>query len=186
MIDENKNPWTIIKEDKIYDNPWISVYHSEVLTPGKNKGVYGIVKFKNYATGVIPLDENYNTIIVGQYRLPHEAYSWEIPEGGAFLDEDPLEGAKRELSEEVGITAKKWTKIQDFHLSNSVSDEKGTLYVAQDLTFNEAHPDDNEELQTKKIPFTELVEMVLNGTVLDSMTIMAVLKTKYLIDNQLI
>lgn len=186
MVDENFNPWQTINEEKIYDNPWISLHHKNVITPGGEKGIYGVVKYKHTAIGIVPLDKDLNTYIVGQYRLPLEKYSWEIPEGGGEPNEDPLVSAQRELSEECGIVAKKWKLIQNFHLSNSVTDEVGYLFIAQDLIISEAHPDSNEELETKKIPFSELFEMVLNGTVTDSMTIMAVFKTKYLIDNQLI
>lgn len=186
MVNENINPWKIINEKMIYDNPWITLFHRDVITPGGESGIYGVVKYKHTAIGVIALDENLNTFIVGQYRLPLEKYSWEIPEGGGEPGEDPLISAQRELSEECGVQAKKWKKIQDFHLSNSVTNETGYLFIAQDLTISEAHPDSNEQLQAKKIPFKELFQLVLNGTVTDAMTIMAVYKTKYLIDNQLI
>lgn len=185
MINPTENPWKTLDSEVIYDNPWIRLTHSNVLTPGGEKGIYGSVHFKNWAIGMIPLDEHLNTWIVGQYRFPLEQYSWEIPEGGGKFGE-ALEAAKRELSEECGLKAKKWTQIQTFHLSNSVSDEYGELFLAQDLEEFENHPDSNEELVVKKLPFEAVFQMVLNGEISDSMSIMGVYKVKYLIDNNLI
>ena len=186
MSDLNENPWKKIDEKVQYENPWIKVTHADVITPGGEIGVYGTVHFKNWAIGMVPLDEEFNTWIVGQYRYPLNKYSWEIPEGGGPIGESGLETAKRELSEECGLTAKKWTKIQTFHLSNSVSDEYGELFLAQDLEEHENHPDPEEELVVRKLPFNEVFKMVENGEITDSISIIAVYKVKYLIDNNLI
>lgn len=186
MNDSVKNPWTKTSTRQVYENPWIKVEHHTVLTPSKDEGVYGTVAFKNRAIGIIPLDKHLNTWIVGQYRFPLNAYSWEIPEGGGPIGEATINTAKRELSEEVGLKANKWRMIQTFHLSNSVSDEYGELFLAQELTEFENHPDPEEELIVKKVPFQEVFKMVLKGEITDSISIMGILKVKYLIDNQLI
>lgn len=185
-MSEDKNPWTILGEREVHSTPWIKVKQFDVLNPAGSATQYSTVEFQNLAIGILPLDENYNTWLVGQYRFPINQYSWEMPEGGGKLGIDPLDSAKRELSEETGIKANKWTKIQEFHMSNCVSDEYSILYVAQDLTFHDSHPDEDEQLAVKKVPFNEVFEMVLNGQITDSMTIVAVYKTKYLIDKGLI
>ena len=149
-MDANNNPWQILTEKEIYDNPWINVKEFDVINPGGGKGIYGKVHFKNLAIGIIALNEHNQIALIGQYRFPIEQYSWEIPEGGGKKDVPPLESAKRELSEETGIEAKKWTKIQEFHMSNCVSDEYAILYIAQDLTFHESHPDEDEQLAVQK------------------------------------
>lgn len=179
--DEEKDPWTTLSSELVHETPWISVTKHDVLTPGGNPGNYSTVHFKNLAIGIVPLDENLNTWIVGQYRYPIKEYSWEIPEGGGSLNIDPLESAQRELSEETGITANKWILIQEMHLSNSVSDEYCYLFIAQNLSFGESHPDDTEELIIRKLPFKDLYQMVLEGKIKDSMTVTAVLKTQLLI-----
>ncbi|MDA9328773.1 NUDIX hydrolase [Flavobacteriales bacterium] len=186
MNDPDKNPWTKISTKEVYENPWIKVEHHTVLTPSKGAGIYGTVAFKNLAIGIIPLDTSLNTWIVGQYRFPLNTYSWEIPEGGGPIGEETIDTAKRELSEEVGLKANKWTMIQTFHLSNSVSDEYGELFLAQELKEFENHPDPEEELIVKKLPFEEVFQMVLKGEITDSMSVMGILKVKYLIANQLI
>lgn len=180
---ESENPWTIESEQVVYDNPWIQVQHFDVKNPGGGKGIYGKVHFKNYAIGIIPLDEELNIWLVGQYRFPLNQYSWEIPEGGGKLDQDILESAKRELQEECGIIAQSWTPILEMHLSNSVSDELGKIFLARFLQHVPSNPDENEELQVKKIPFQEGFDMVMNGKITDSLSVAGILKLKILLDN---
>ena len=181
-FNENKNPWIVKSKEVVYDNAWVQIQHHEVINPSGGDGIYGVVHFKNYAVGIIPIDENGYTWLVGQYRYPLDIYSWEIPEGGGPLEDDPLESAKRELREEVGITANKWTKIMDIHTSNSITDELGFVYVAQDLTFGETEHEEVEEIVIRKVHFNELIDMIMNGQITDSITIASVLKLQLLIN----
>ncbi|HTK19764.1 MAG TPA: NUDIX hydrolase [Mucilaginibacter sp.] len=178
MQDLEENPWQITAENIVYDNPWIGLTEYQVINPSGNPGIYGKVRFKNFAIGVIPLDTEMNTYLVGQYRFALGQYSWEIPEGGGPLGTDPLESAKRELLEETGLKASKWTEIQRMHLSNSVTDELSIIYLAQGLQQFEAEPEDTEQLIIKKVPFDEVYRMVCDGEVTDSVTVAAVLKIK--------
>ncbi len=177
-----KNPWETIKSEVKYNNPWIKVTEHKVIDAAKEDGIYGTVHFKNLALGIIPLDENYNTWLVGQYRYPLKQYSWEICEGGGKLDTSPLLSAQRELMEEVGIKANNWTKVMDIHLSNSVSDELGIIYVAKELNYFTPTPDGNEVLKLKKLPFNTVFTMVMNGEITDSLSVAGILKVKFLMD----
>src|ERR1700761_384446 len=94
MHQPEKNPWQITGEKTVYDNPWINLTEYQVINPSGNPGIYGKVSFKNRAIGIVPLDADMNTYLVGQYRFVIDAYSWELPEGGGPLTEDPLEAAK--------------------------------------------------------------------------------------------
>jgi 8-oxo-dGTP pyrophosphatase MutT (NUDIX family) len=184
---EFRGPWGVRSVSTRYDNPWIRLDHHEVITPGKQDGVYGVVHFKNLAIGIIPLDEEQQTWMVGQYRFPHEAYSWEIVEGGGPLHLPPLESAQRELAEEVGLAAQHWDLILELDLSNSVTDERALIYVARGLTVvGPPHPDHNEELALKKVSFATLCEQVLAGEHKDSLTVAGVLKLKHLLDHGLL
>ncbi len=175
------NPWKVLKSKEIYDNNWISVTEHEVVNPNGGEGIYGEIHFKNIAIGILPLDSDFNTWLVGQYRFPIKSYSWEIIEGGGNLSSDPIESAKRELREETGITAGRFTEIQRMHLSNSVSDEISIIYIAQDLSFGEAEPEETEDLVIRKMPFEKAYQMVINGDITDSISVATLLKTKLLI-----
>ena len=180
------NPWKITSKKNIYDNPWINVTEYQVINPSGNPGIYGKVHYKNIAIGVLPLDADMNTYLVGQYRFVLGQYSWEMPEGGGPEGTDPLDSAKRELLEETGLKAQSWTELQRLHLSNSVSDELSILYLARDLQQFEAEPEDTEQLIVNKVPFDDVYRMVCNGEITDAMTVAAVLKVRLLlIENRL-
>lgn len=181
-----KNPWKTLQSEVKYDNNWIKVTEHQVINPSGGNGIYGEIHFKNLAIGILPLDEDYNTWLVGQYRFPLKAYSWEIPEGGGPLGEDPLESAKRELLEETGMSAKNWKEIQRMHLSNSVSDELSIIYIATDLIQGIAMPEETEELVVKKVSFDEAYQMVLNNEITDSISVAAIFKVKLMIIENLI
>lgn len=176
------NTWKTINSNLAFETPWIKVTKHNVINPSGKPGIYGVVSFKNLAIGVLPIDEEYNTWLVGQWRYPLNTYSWEIPEGGGPLNDDPLISAKRELKEETGIVAGKYRELTRMHTSNSATDELAIIYIAQDLTFTNPEPEENEDLQVKKVPFNTVFEMVMNGEITDSLTMIAVLKTKILIN----
>ncbi len=186
MIDETINPWKTIKSEVKYDNPWIKITEHQTVNADGGDGIYGVVHYKNIAIGIIPLDEDNNTWLVGQYRYPLQQYSWEICEGGGLHNVDILDSARRELLEELGIKAKHWTNIMNMHLSNSVSDEKGVIYVAKELSYYNPEPEEGEVLQIKKLPFAEVYQMVMDGEITDSLTVAGILKTKLLIDKGII
>jgi 8-oxo-dGTP pyrophosphatase MutT (NUDIX family) len=170
------NPWVKLNERKVYENPWIRVDEHQVIDPNGNQGIYGKVSFKNKALAIVPVDEDLNTWLVGQYRYTLDEYSWEIPMGGGPLDTDLLESAKRELREETGITAGSWEMIQRIHTSNSVTDEEGFIFMARDLSFGRTEFDDTEKLEIKKIPLREALGMALNNEITDSLSVTGLLK----------
>lgn len=171
-----QNPWKTVSSRPIYDNPWISVREDQVINPKGGNGIYGVVTFKNIAIGIIPVDDEGYTYLVGQYRYTLNEYSWEIPEGGGPIGIDPLDSAKRELKEETGFTADKWTNICTIHTSNSVTSEVGYLYLAEGLKDGESEPEDTEELQVKRVHLKDAVEMVMNNEITDSLSIAGILK----------
>lgn len=181
-MESKNNPWKVLESKSVYENNWISVEHNSVLNAANNKGVYGVVHFKNIAVGVIPIDNEGNTWIVGQHRFPLNCYSWEIPEGGCPINTSPLETAKRELKEETGIVAKEWSELLKIHTSNSVCNEVGYIYIAKCLTFEESQPEEDEQLEIKKIPFEKLFQMAMNGEITDSLSLAGIFKLKHLLE----
>jgi 8-oxo-dGTP pyrophosphatase MutT (NUDIX family) len=176
-MDEQHNPWKQLSTREIYQNPWIEIHEDQVINPRGGKGIYGKVVFKNKAIGIIPLDEQQNTWLVGQYRYTLSEYSWEIPMGGGDRHTHPLESARRELKEETGLSAGQWTRIMRLHTSNSVTDEEGFIYLAQELEVGETEFDETEDLAIRKLPFAEAVEMVMEGKITDAISIAGILKT---------
>lgn len=171
-----KNPWIKLSEKKIYENPWIDVNEHQVINPSGKKGIYGVVSFKNKAIGIIPVDNDRSTWLVGQYRYTLDEYSWEIPTGGGPRDEDILTAARRELKEETGLVAGKWTQIMRIHNSNSVSDEEGFIFLAEELTPGNPDFEETEKLEIRKLPVRDAVDMVMRGEITDAMSIAGLLK----------
>lgn len=182
MVDEKHNPWTTLSTKHIYQNPWISVREDQVINPKGGKGIYGVVSFKNKAIGIIPVDDEGNTYLIGQYRYALNEYSWEIPMGGGLIENDLLESAKRELKEETGFTAAKWTNICRLHTTNSVSDEEGFVFLAQELTAGETAFEETEDLQIKRLPLKEAVRMAMNNEITDAISVAGLLKAALLLD----
>lgn len=172
------NPWKLINTKIQYENPWIRVNEDNVINPSGGNGIYGRVHFKNVAVGVIPIDQYGNTWLVGQYRYPLDEYSWEIPEGGCPVAEEELDAAKRELKEETGLVAENWAEFLRIHTSNSVSDERGVVFLAKDLTQGDTQFEETEDLKIKKLPLEEAFQMVMDGEITDSISMAALLKLK--------
>ena len=173
-------PWAVETETAVYDNAWISVADCRVIRPDGAPGQYGVVHFKNIAVGVLPLLDDGTVPLVGQHRFPHDAYSWEVPEGGGPVGADPRLAAERELAEETGYRARHWLEMAAFDLSNSVTDERAVCFLAWGLEAGTPDPDGDEMLAHRLVRFSELHEMVLKGDIRDSMTIIMVLKARAL------
>ena len=167
-------PWRRVGRRVAYQNPWLTVWHDDVIRPDGEPGIYGVVHFANRAIGILALDEEDRVLLVGQHRYPLAAYTWEIPEGGGGLDESPLEAARRELAEETGFRAGSWRELGRAALSNSVTDELAVFFIATELRAGAAAPEGTEELQTRWVPFDEAVAMTLDGRIDDALSTLAI------------
>jgi 8-oxo-dGTP pyrophosphatase MutT (NUDIX family) len=175
-LPESRGPWTCLTREVVYENPWIHVQHETVTTPAGTAGIYGVVHFKGRAVGVVPVDAEHYTYLVGQTRYTLNAYSWEIPEGGAHTDETLEACALRELEEEVGLCASELTSLGSLHLSNSVTDESAHYFLAMGLTRGLQKLDATEDIQVKRVPLSEAVNMVLRGEITDAISVAALLR----------
>jgi 8-oxo-dGTP pyrophosphatase MutT (NUDIX family) len=166
----------------VYDNPWITVTEYAATAPTGAAATYGLVSYKNLAIAVLPLFDDGTTVLVGQNRFPLMAYSWEIPEGGGPLGEDPLASARRELAEETGLEAAEWREILRAQLSNSVSDERAIGYLATGLSAARAghDADDTEDLEMVRTPFREAFDAAMAGHIEDVLTVAILLKAHHM------
>lgn len=168
--------WKKLSSRTVYENDWMEVREDHVVNPGGGENHYGHIHFKNRAVAIIALDDAGNTWLVGQDRYTLGEYSWELPMGGAPLDEPPLMAAKRELQEETGIRAASWEEIIRLHPSNSITDELGFAYVATDLSYGETKFEETEDLKIRKLPLEDAVKMVLDGQITDAISAAALLR----------
>ena len=173
---QNSGPWQRLDSECRYRNPWIDVFHENVITPANTPGIYGRVHFKNHAIGIVPMDDAGNTWLVGQHRYALDAWSWEIPMGGCPLGTEPLQTAKNELHEEAGLVAENWQMIQTLHTSNSVTDELGYVFVATDIREIGNNPEETEDIEVKKLPLKEAVQWAMDGHITDAISVAALLK----------
>ena len=171
-----------VKRENVFKGRVLEFYVDTVELPG---GVLATRELVHHPGGVavVPVDEKGYVYLVRQYRKPYEAAVLEIPAGKRDKGEEPLVGAKRELSEETGLVAKNYIDLGEFYPSPGYVDEVIYLYLATELTEGEVHPDDDEYVENEKIHINTLCDMIMNNEIKDGKTIAAILKAKLYLDN---
>ena len=171
--DPTESPWRRRSRRLVYENAWVSVLHDEVDRPDGQPGIYGVIHFQNHAVAIVAIDAQDRVALVGQWRYTIDGYSWELPEGGVPPGEAPLIGAQRELREETGLRAAHWREVARIAVSNSVTDELGTIFLASELQQGDASPDGTEQLRVRWVAFNEALAMIDDGRISDLLTIAA-------------
>jgi 8-oxo-dGTP pyrophosphatase MutT (NUDIX family) len=174
------NPWTVLSRTQPFENDWFRVDQHAVIHPHGEEGLYTVVRMRRLAVGVLPLDEDGQVRLVGQWRFPLARYSWEMPEGGAEPGESAEACARRELAEEAGVAAAELTPILELDMSNSLTDERAVIFLDTGLTPAAAEPDATEVLRRRRAPFMEALNRALEGRIRDSMTVVALLRAHHM------
>lgn len=177
--ERKRGAWQIVESRDVYENPWIGVTEHDVIDPNGNPGLYGVVRVLGLAVGILPVDAEGMTWLVGQHRFPRDYFSWELPEGGGSFDA-PQASAERELREETGLTARSWQEFLRMDLSNAITDEQAIGFLAWDLEQGEAEPEACEQLEIRRLPVREAVAMALNGEIIDAFAQAMLLKADLL------
>jgi len=175
-VTATKQPWRTLSLRTVYDNPWIRVEEHSVINPSGGRSEYGKVCFKSSAVAILAIDPMHNIYLVGQHRYTLGEYSWELPMGGATLTEDTLVAAQRELREETGLEAAHWEEIMQLHTSNSVTDERGVVYLARELTQGARAPEETEDLSIRILALSDALQWVLEGRITDAISAAAILR----------
>jgi len=171
------NPYSVTSSRLLFDSPWIRLREDIFTHRSGVEGRYPVCGFRRTACAALVIDKDDRVALVGQWRHPLQAYTWEIVEGGGLENETPLETIKRELAEETGLQAGLWEPLLYSNLSNSSTDEEAFVFVAKDLSpsLEGRHPDDEEELNLLFEPFQNCVRRVFAGELGDGLTMMAIL-----------
>lgn len=171
-------PWKSGTERVAFESNWITVTEQTAIAPTGKPAAYGLVRFKNLAVAVLPIHDDGTIVLVGQHRFPLGDYTWELPEGGSPLYEDPLDGAKRELAEETGLVAADWREVMRTQLSNSVTDERMVGYLALGLSPTRCshEADDTEAIALVRVPFREALDAAVAGYLPDMLTVAMLLR----------
>jgi 8-oxo-dGTP pyrophosphatase MutT (NUDIX family) len=172
--------WQSVTSQTVFENPWIRVESHDVIAPTGHPAHYGLVRFANRAIVVLPLHDDGTVSLVGQARFAVDAYSWELPEGGGPLDEDPRAAAIRELKEETGLIAAHLHEILSFDMSNSVTNEVVVCFLATGLSQSDRAPDETEVFEYARVPFKMLLDAVIKGQVRDGLTVVSVLRVHHM------
>lgn len=162
--------------EEIFDGVILHVFKDTVQLPNGHPATREVIRHVG-AVGVVPLTDDGKVIIERQFRYPLNRIVTEIPAGKLdSFTEDRLSAAKRELEEETGYSAREWISMGDYYPAAAYCDERITLYLARGLTLGQRHLDEDEFLNFEAVPLTELVEQVMDGTITDGKTQVAVLK----------
>lgn len=172
-----------VKSNLIFKGRIITLKNDEIKLPDGRPAMREYVCHPG-GVAVVPITKEGEVLLVRQFRYPYGREVLEIPAGKRdSACEDPLEGGKRELYEELGVTAQNFRFLGEFYPTPGYVDEVIYLYAAWGLTFGEASPDDDEFLEREKFHIDRLCEMILSGEIVDGKTQAAVLKVKFLMDS---
>lgn len=167
--------WQTLASRPVYENRWMRVTESLVALPGGGHTLYGVVE-TSPCVGILPFVDESHVLLVRQFRYVARRFTWEIPTGGVHQGEAVVDAARRELREEAGYDAGGLEPLGEFTPSKSVLDEVAHLFLARDLIVAPARPDDTEDFTVKAFTLDEALSMVEAGDIVDSMSVIALLK----------
>jgi len=170
----------VLSSREIYVNAWIHVREDKILRDGCGEGIFGVVEMK-HGSSVLAMNDQEEVYLVREYKYAFGGDTLEVISGGLEQDEHPLDGAKRELREEVGFEAEEWTDLGVLNPYTTAIHCPNHLFLARGLRHVGASPDEMEILETVHIPFAEAVDRVMRGEITHGASVVAILKTEMLL-----
>jgi ADP-ribose pyrophosphatase len=175
MTRPSETPWKTLRTKPIYSNKWLSLREDLAELPDGRTTIYGVVTCGD-CVGILPFVDPDTVLLIQQYRYVARQVTWEMPTGGVHSGESTEEAAQRELGEEIGYRAGRLIPVSSYHTSKSVMDETAHLFLGEELAKLELPPrDETEFIEVRPFPFREVLQMVLSGEIVDSMTVIAML-----------
>ena len=179
---ERKNgKWTIKERRKIFENDFFKVFEDDVIQPDGKDGKYATICFVR-GVSVLPLDDDGFVYLTKQFRYALEREDLEVV-SGAVEDEEPLEAARREAKEELGIEAEEWTDLGRIENDTSITNSRAQLFLARKLSFGEPEREGTEQIETVKMKFADALDQVLKGEITHGQTVALILKAQHTISD---
>lgn len=178
------NPWKTLSSKTVYQNPWMRVREDAVVRPDGSDGIYGVMESKDSVV-IVAMNDLNEIYLIQSFSYPVSLWRWGLPGGGGD-DEHPEVASKRELAEETGIIANKWTFIGKTRVSSGLMTERMAVYLAQDLTFGDRlDADDNDIIeQGKFVSSTKIDDMIANDEIDDAQTITGIYLAQHWLSRQ--
>ena len=175
MSQDELKPFVRLDSRDVYRNKWITVTEDSVIRPDGKEGIFGVVRMRSGST-VIALSASNEVYLVREYKYAIGATSLEAVSGGIDDGETPLHAAQREMEEELGFMAEKWTDLGVLHPFTTVIDSPNYMFLAEGLGAGTRHPDEGEELAIELVPLDVAVKWVMESTITHGATCTAILK----------
>jgi ADP-ribose pyrophosphatase len=179
---KKRGPWTTLSSKKVYQNPWMTVKEDKVTRPDGKEGIYGTIEIKP-GVSIIALDDRENVYLTKEYHYALEKDTLETVSGGIDDNETPLLAAKRELKEEAGIVAKKWTYLGYTQPLTSYINTFNHLFLARKLSFSGNNLEGTEKIEIVKMPFKKAIRAIMGNKITHAGSVAAIFKAKEYLDN---
>jgi 8-oxo-dGTP pyrophosphatase MutT (NUDIX family) len=174
---------TVQSSEIKYQNPWITVREDKVLHPNGQAGIFGVV---NYGSGVaiLPIDDDGNVYLVREYKYALGDWSLEVAAGGIEPNEPPETAARRELKEELGIVAGKWTYLGSVHPITTIIEHVQHQFLARNLSFGAAELEETEQIELVKMPIEDTYELIKTGKIVNGAAIALILRAMLFLNEE--
>jgi 8-oxo-dGTP pyrophosphatase MutT (NUDIX family) len=171
--DAPDSPWRTLGNREVYRNPWLAVTEYDVIRPDGERGIYGVVD-PGANVIIVALEDDELVWLIREFSYPLQRARWMLPAGRAEPGEDLLAAARRELAEEVGLRAARWTPLGAWALSGGISTQISHAYLAQTLEHGAATPEATERLEPRRLPLRQAYAECVAGAFSDAATVLAI------------